>query len=196
MSAPQIYLASASPRRQELLRQMGIEFEVLPSNVLETRAPGEAPEVYVQRVAADKARFVAHLVATRGLPARPVLGADTEVLLDGVILGKPADAQHAAGMLRLLSGRTHQVLSGVCVIHAGITHEALSEGRVSVADLSETDISAYVATGEPLGKAGGYAIQGRGARFIERLEGSYSGVMGLPIFETSKLLQAAGIALS
>ena len=137
MPAPQIYLASASPRRQELLRQMGIRFEALPSNVLETRAPGEAPEVYVQRVAADKARFVTHLVATRGLPARPVLGADTEVLLDGVILGKPADAEHAAGMLRLLSGRTHQVLTGVCVIHAGVTHEALSESRVSFVELGE-----------------------------------------------------------
>ncbi len=194
MPAPQIYLASASPRRQELLRQMGIRFEALPSNVLETRAPGEAPEVYVQRVAADKARFVTHLVATRGLPARPVLGADTEVLLDGVILGKPADAEHAAGMLRLLSGRTHQVLSGVCVIHAGVTHEALSESRVTFAELNEADLAAYVATGEPLGKAGGYAIQGRGAAFIERLEGSYSGVMGLPIFETARLLRAAGIA--
>lgn len=196
MPAPQIYLASASPRRQELLRQMGIEFETLPSNVLETRAPGEAPEVYVQRVAADKARFVAHLVATRGMPARPVLGADTEVLLDGVILGKPADAEHAAGMLRLLSGRAHQVLSGVCVIHAGVTHEALSESRVTFAELNEADLAAYVATGEPLGKAGGYAIQGRGAAFIERLEGSYSGVMGLPIFETARLLRAAGIALA
>lgn len=196
MPAPQIYLASASPRRQELLQQMGIRFEALPSNVLETRAPGESPEVYVQRVAADKARFVSHLIATRALPARPVLGADTEVLLDGVILGKPGDAEHAAGMLRLLSGRTHQVLSGVCVIHAGVTHEALSESRVTFAELGEADIAAYVATGEPLGKAGGYAIQGRGAVYIERLEGSYSGVMGLPIFETARLLRAAGIALA
>lgn len=194
MPTPLVYLASASPRRQELLRQIGISFEVLPSNVLETRAPGEAPDVYVQRVAADKARFVAHLIATRGLPVRPVLGADTEVLLDDVILGKPNDAEHAAGMLRLLAGRSHRVLTGVCVLHAGITHEALSESVVTFAEMHEPEIAAYVATGEPFGKAGGYAIQGRSAAFIERLEGSYSGVMGLPLYETVRLLRAAGIA--
>jgi septum formation protein len=194
MTTPGIYLASASPRRQELLRQIGIGFEVLPSNVLETRAPGEAPDVYVQRVAADKARFVSHLVATRGLPPLPVLGADTEVLLDDVILGKPNDAGHAAGMLRLLAGRSHRVLTGVCVLHAGMAHEAMSESVVTFTSMSEADIAAYIATGEPFGKAGGYAIQGRSAAFIERLEGSYSGVMGLPLFETTRLLRAAGIS--
>lgn len=195
MPDPIIYLASASVRRQELLRQIGIGFEVLPSNVLETRAPGEAPERYVQRVAADKARFVAHLIAARGLPARPVLGADTEVLLDDTVLGKPINAQHAADMLRRLAGRAHRVLTGVCLVHAGVVHEAISESLVTFAPLSEPDIAAYVETGEPFDKAGGYAVQGRGARYIRRIDGSYSGIMGLPLHESAMLLIAAGVPL-
>jgi septum formation protein len=185
-----IYLASASPRRQELLRQLGIEFDVMPSNILEVREAGEAPAQYVTRVAGDKARRVAQLVRERGLPAHPVLGADTEVVLDGEILGKPENAAHGTDMLRRLAGRTHEVLSGVCVWHREKEYTALSTSRVTFRPLTEQEIAQYWQTGEPLGKAGAYAIQGRAAAFIAKLEGSYSGVMGLPLYELDNILKS------
>ena len=188
-----VYLASASPRRQELLRQIGIGFEVWPSNLDEAPHPGETARDYVQRVAAEKARHVAGLIGARGLPFRPVLGADTEVVVDEEILGKPRDATHAGQMLRRLAGRTHTVLSAVCLITASGEHLVLSVNRVTFAPLSAEDIAHYVASGEALDKAGGYAIQGRAAGFIARLEGSYSGVMGLPLFELCETLRHAGI---
>jgi septum formation protein len=189
-----IYLASASPRRQELLRQLGIEFDAMPSNVLEVREAGEAPVQYVTRVAGDKARRVAQQVRERGLPVHPVLGADTEVVLDGEILGKPENAAHGADMLRRLAGRTHEVLSAVCVWHREKEYTALNTSRVTFRPLTPAEIEQYWKTGEPLGKAGAYAIQGRAAAFITKLEGSYSGVMGLPLFELCQVLKESGIA--
>ncbi len=187
-----IYLASASPRRRELLRQLGVEFEAMPSNILEARRTGESPTDYVLRVARDKARFVAKRVHERGLPALPVLGADTEVVLDGEILGKPQDRDHGLALLRRLSGRTHEVLSALCVVTPAGEHTALNTSRVSFAALTEAQIAQYWETGEPVDKAGAYAIQGRAAAFIERLEGSYSGVMGLPLHELAEILNKIG----
>jgi septum formation protein len=188
-----IYLASASPRRQELLRQIGVAFEVLPSNIAEERLPGERPADYVRRVARDKARHVARKLKESGRPLHPVLGADTEVVLDDDVLGKPRDRAHALELLRRLSGRTHEVLSGVCLIRDGREHAALNTSRVTLRALTEAEIAAYWESGEPVGKAGAYAIQGRAAAFIQRLEGSYSGVMGLPLYELSELLKDAGV---
>lgn len=189
----QIYLASASPRRRELLRRIGIVFEVMPSNILEERARGESPEQYVVRAALDKARYVAGLVRARGLPARPVLGADTEVVLDGEILGKPRDRTHGIAMLRRLAARAHDVLSAVALVHDGKEHTALSRSRVTFGPMSDAEIAAYWDSGEPADKAGAYGVQGHGARYIARLEGSYSGVVGLPLYELMQLFQQAGI---
>jgi septum formation protein len=188
-----IYLASASPRRQELLRQIGLSFEVMPSHIHEQQKKGETPSAYVQRVAADKARFVARQIGVRGLPAGPVLGADTEVVLDDEILGKPRDRAHASQMLRALAGRSHTVLTGLSLIADGQEYAALSESRVSFAPLDSTTVERYVASGEADDKAGAYAIQGQAARFIARLEGSYSGVMGLPLYELGELLRQARV---
>ncbi len=188
-----IYLASASPRRQELLRQAGLAFEVLPSNIIEERQAGEVPVDYVQRVSADKARFVARHVSERGLPAHPVLGADTEVVVGDDILGKPRDRAHAASMLRRLSGGTHVVLTAICLVTPAGEYNALSESRVTFTKLADAAITRYLATGEADDKAGAYAIQGRAASFIARLEGSYSGVMGLPLYELFETLKRAGV---
>jgi len=185
-----IYLASASPRRQELLRQLGLDFEVIASNLEEVPLPGERPPDYVARVARDKARHVARQLQEQGESLHPVLGADTEVVLDSEILGKPRDREHGIGMLRKLSGRTHEVLSGVCVLYDGREHAALNVSRVTFRPLTEAELAAYWDTGEPADKAGAYAIQGRAAAFIERLEGSYSGVMGLPLYELTGILRA------
>jgi septum formation protein len=187
-----IYLASASPRRQELLRQLGVEFEAIPSNILEVRQSGESPADYVSRVARDKAQFAATLMRERGLPVFPVLGADTEVVLDGEILGKPQDRVHGIALLNRLSGRTHEVLSAVCVVDQDSEHTALSISRVTFSRLTEAEIAQYWATGEPADKAGAYAVQGKAAAFIERLEGSYSGVMGLPLHELAEILKKIG----
>lgn len=184
-----IYLASASPRRQELLGQLGVVFETLPSNVLEVPGPNEAAREYVVRVARDKARFVAALVHSRGLPAHPVLGADTEVVLDGEILGKPRDHVAAGAMLQRLSARAHVVLTGIALVDGGATRVALSESEVTFASLTSAEIADYAASGEPLDKAGGYAIQGRAGAFIVRIVGSYSGIVGLPLYEVARLLQ-------
>jgi len=188
-----LYLASASPRRQELLRQVGLTFEALPSNILEEQWASETAVDYVRRVAADKAWHVARLVAARGLPAYPVLGADTEVVVEDDIFGKPRDRAHAAGMLRRLSGRTHRVLTAICLVTTAGEHGMLCESRVTFAALADAAIARYLETGEADDKAGAYAIQGRAAGFIARLEGSYSGVMGLPLYELFETLKRAGV---
>ena len=183
-----LHLASQSPRRRQLLEQLGVNFAVLNVDVPEQRAPGESPQDYVSRVARDKAR--AGLASLGGAGDDVVLGADTEVVLDEKVFGKPLDAQGAAAMLRRLSGRTHAVISAVWVVSAQQELFETCISRVRFGVLDESAIDAYVATGEPFGKAGAYAIQGRGAVLIEHLEGSYSGVMGLPVFETARLLRS------
>ena len=188
-----IYLASASPRRQQLLRQLGIGFDALPANIEERPRAGEPPRAYVARLALAKAEFVAGVMRAQALAARPILGADTEVVLDGEILGKPSDPAHGAAMLARLAGRTHEVLSAIALLANGKVHTALSESRVTFANLSDADIETYWATGEPVGKAGGYAVQGRAAAFIARIEGSYSGIVGLPLYELAGLLRRAGV---
>lgn len=190
--ASRVYLASASPRRRELLQQLGIAFEAIPSNLREVRAPGESSADYVARVARDKAEYVAQLITERGLPVYPVLGADTEVVLDGEILGKPRDRTHGLALLRRLAGRTHEVLSAICVVHHETELTALSTSRVTFSRLTESEIAQYWETGEPADKAGAYAIQGRAAAFVTHLEGSYSGVMGLPLHELSGILRKIG----
>lgn len=186
-----IHLASRSPRRRELLAQLGIAFELVDVEVPEIPRPGESPRVYVERVAVAKAR-AGWMALTPADPGSVVLGADTEVVLAGRIFGKPRDDAAAAAMLRALSGRAHTVVSVVCCIGARGERVAACESRVTFAELDEAMIAGYVATGEPRGKAGGYAIQGRAAAFIRDLSGSYSGVVGLPLYETSRLLDAAG----
>jgi septum formation protein len=193
MTAPILWLASASPRRLELLRQIGIEPACRVSGVDESPLPGEAALAYSQRIALAKAAVVWHSLdeAERA----PVLGADTEVVLDGRTLGKPRDAADAARMLRALQGRRHQVLSSVALFHAGAPagEVRVQQTEVEFAPLDEAAIARYLATGEAMDKAGAYAIQGRAAAFIRRIEGSYSGVMGLPLHETAELLARAGI---
>ncbi|MDA8383054.1 MAG: Maf family protein [Betaproteobacteria bacterium] len=195
-----LYLASNSPRRQELLRQIGVRFQRLPSGcpqeVDEAVRAGEAVAAYVLRLAAEKAQAGWTCAAALGLPALPVLGADTAVAIDGITLGKPADAVAAAAMLKQLSGRVHRVLTGVAVVFEGGVETALSATEVEFKALSPAEIGRYVATGESLDKAGGYAVQGRAAVFVRRLAGSYSGVVGLPLFETAALLTRLGVELS
>lgn len=185
-SMPVIFLASQSPRRRELLDQIGVTYEVLDVNVAESVESGEAAENYVLRVAREKAG--AGLLQVAAVAKALVLGADTEVVLDGEIFGKPADAIDASRMLRRLSGRSHQVLSAVALVSSAKEAKLISESIVVFAELSDRDIADYVATGECFEKAGAYAIQGRAAKFIRRIEGSYSGVVGLPLYETSCLL--------
>lgn len=189
-----LYLASQSPRRRELLRQLGVEFGIVDVDVPEARAPGESPRAYVERVAVAKARAGAAAVSGRD-PHAVVLGADTEVVLANRVFGKPAGDDDAAAMLHVLSGRVHTVVSIVCCTWLGNSEVATCESQVSFAPLADADIARYVATGEPAGKAGGYAIQGRAAAFIRHLAGSYSGVMGLPLHETAGLLRRAGVAV-
>ncbi len=180
------YLASRSPRRHELLEQLGLEFSPLDIDIPEVRATGEPCLDYVSRVAREKAG--AGLIQVAAIPGAIVIGADTEVELDGEVFGKPLDAADAASMLGRLSGRTHRVISVVWCVAAGSEDHAVSVSEVSFAPLQPGQIERYVATGEPFGKAGAYAIQGRAAAFISHLSGSYSGVMGLPLHETSQLL--------
>jgi len=185
----QLILASASPRRQVLLQQAGIVFRKQVAEIDETPLDNEAAEDYVMRLALEKARAVRQHSVTGGLP---VLGADTAVVVDGRLLGKPESLAHAREMLQMLSGREHQVMTAVALVR---DREAvqLSMSRVWFRPLSESEIDDYWRTGEPQDKAGAYAIQGLGAIFIERLEGSYTGVMGLPLYETGQLLQDFGI---
>jgi len=188
-----LHLASRSPRRAQLLEQLGLRFDLLDVEVPECRAPGEPPEDYVRRVAREKAG--AGLLQVAAVPSALVLGADTEVVLDDHVFGKPADAADAGRMLRLLAGRSHRVLSAVCLVDGGREAMALQVSEVRFAGLDDAGIAAYVASGEPMGKAGAYAIQGRAAAFIEHLSGSYSGVMGLPLWETARLLRDFGVDL-
>lgn len=188
-----IYLASRSPRRGELLGQIGVDFEVLPSDVDETVMPGEAPEHYVLRLAREKALKCASRITSDGLPAMPVLAADTTVCADGEILGKPENDEEAGFMLRSMADRWHTVHTGIAVAFGDRIEVALSSTQVEMAPLSEADIAAYIASGEPRDKAGAYGIQGLAGTFIRRIEGSYSGVMGLPVYETAQLLKKFGI---
>lgn len=187
-----LHLASQSPRRRQLLEQIGVDFAVLDVTVVEQRAPDESPADYVSRVARDKART--GLARLDHADDVVVLGADTEVVLDDEVFGKPRNADDAAAMLRRLSGRTHAVISVVWLVAAMREQCEVCVSQVRFATLDASTIAAYVATGEPFGKAGAYAIQGRGAALIEHLEGSYSGVMGLPLFETARLLRRLDIA--
>lgn len=207
MSLPDLYLASASPRRRELLAQIGLTVQTVPQAVAEHRLGAESPENYVQRLALEKARAgLANLDNLHNLhnnSLRPILGADTAVVLDDEIFGKPADEAEALAMLGRLSGRTHRVLSAVAVVSSGnlgqdkasqVTEAVrMNESRVRFREISEAECRAYWQTGEPADKAGAYGIQGMAALFIAHLEGSYSGVMGLPLFETGELLRQFGI---
>ncbi len=180
-----IYLASQSPRRCALLEQIKVKYQQVAVNVDETPLPQETPENYVNRLALAKAQA--------GATSCPVLGADTAIVCDGQLFGKPVDKNEAKKMLRQLSGRSHQVLTAVALVSATSKRSRLNISQVHFRQLSEADIQAYVATGEPLDKAGSYAIQGLASVFIERIDGSYSGVMGLPLYETALLLIESGI---
>ncbi|MDQ3512016.1 MAG: Maf family nucleotide pyrophosphatase [Pseudomonadota bacterium] len=186
-----LYLASKSPRRRELLTRLGLEFSVIDLDIPEQRQPGEAAEAYVRRVAREKA--VAGWSKAATAPGMLVLGADTEVILDDDVLGKPRDDDDAATMLRRLSGRTHRVLSAVTLMAGKARCEhAVSVSEVTFAAINNSQIAAYIASGECHGKAGAYAIQGGAERFVRHLSGSYSGVVGLPLYETAALLRSFG----
>ncbi|HLT26892.1 MAG TPA: nucleoside triphosphate pyrophosphatase [Zeimonas sp.] len=193
-----VWLASRSPRRQELLRQIGVPFRLLVSDDdedderLELARPGESPTRYVERVARAKAAAARERLERLGGPDAPVLASDTTVAIGGRMYGKPADADDARRMLRDLSGRTHRVLTAVVVATARGERAATQVSRVRFARLKPCEIDDYVASGEPFGKAGAYAIQGEAARFVRRIEGSHSGIMGLPLYETARLLRGAG----
>lgn len=185
-----LILASASPRRQELLRNAGISFRVHPADVDETPLSNETPSDCAQRLAREKALAVA-----KQFPENPVLGADTIVVIDGQMLGKPTDAADARRMLRLLSGKTHDVITGVCVVDPSRSGRPSSvrmkhaSTRVMMSELSEKDVADYIASGEPMDKAGAYAIQGQASRWIPRIEGDYGNVVGLPVALVWKMLQ-------
>lgn len=198
---PFVYLASQSPRRQELLKQLGVSFELLlprpdeDAEALEAELPGERAHAYVQRVCAAKAQAARDRLLAGSQVERPILVADTTVTIDDAILGKPVDADDAFAMLSRLAGRTHDVLTAVAVVDAQgrLLPTALSVSRVRFAAVQADALRRYAAGGEPLGKAGAYGVQGRAAEFIEHIDGSYSGIMGLPLFETAALLRAARI---
>jgi septum formation protein len=197
---PSVYLASKSPRRQELLRQLGVEFELLllreapgrRRDVVETPRKEESPLEFVKRMARTKASVGWHRMERRNLTPKPVIGADTEVVLDGATVGKPADAAGALAMLAALSGRSHEVVTGIAVRWQTHLAMAVSTSRVAFRTIPKDEIERYVATGEPFDKAGAYAIQGKAAAFVQHIEGSYSGVMGLPLFETADMLSRIG----
>ena len=190
-----IYLASKSPRRRQLLEQLGVSYQLLlpeddeDAEALEQVLPNEAPAVYVQRVTQLKLDAALKRLQRRSLPAAPVLCSDTTVALGRVILGKPAGAADAAAMLAQLAGRTHRVLTAVAVGLGSQREQVLSRSQVRFAPMGAGEIEAYVGTGEPMGKAGAYGVQGRAAAFIAHISGSYSGIMGLPLYETAQLLR-------
>jgi septum formation protein len=194
-----IYLASQSPRRRQLLDQIGVRHELLlprddeDAESLEAEKSGELAAAYVERVARAKLWAARLRLRKSGLPDAPILCADTTVVLGRRILGKPADAADAARTLRLLSGKTHRVITAVTVGASGGEWRAVNTSRVRFAALPDAVIEAYVASGEPFGKAGAYAVQSAVAAFIERIDGSYSGIMGLPLYETAQLLKKAGV---
>jgi len=187
MNFKPIYLASRSPRRRELLQQMGVDFAVISADTDESVSPDEQPAEYVQRIAREKAQ--AGLSSLNGLETRPVLAADTAVIVDGEIFGKPVNDDAARRMLKQLSANTHQVMTAVALAFNGDIKLALSVSEVRFSLLSESEIDWYLATGEGKDKAGSYAVQGLGALFIEEIRGSYSGIMGLPVRETGQLLK-------
>ena len=195
MMKKRLYLASRSPRRAELLQQLGLETIFMAADVDESPLPDEAPHNYVLRLARAKAETGLATLQAQGGEALPLLAADTTVAIDGLILGKPEDDADARAMLLRMSGRWHEVHTGVAVASASGVHVRLSTTRVEMTTLDEATIQAYIATGEPRDKAGAYGIQGLASTFIRRIEGSYSGVMGLPVFETSELLKQAGISV-
>ncbi len=196
-----IYLASQSPRRRQLLEQLGVRHELLlpgsdeDAESIEAVLPGEAPAAYVQRVTQLKLDAALARLKRRGLPAAPVLCSDTTVALGRVIYGKPADEADARRMLGELAGHSHRVLTAVAVGTARRRAQALSTSRVTFAPMSRQQIAAYVASGEPMGKAGAYAVQGRAAAFMSHISGSYSGIMGLPMHETAQLLTSFGFKI-
>ena len=196
-TAARLYLASASPRRRELLTQIGLPHEVLrvpaPPGEDEPQHPGESAADYVQRTARDKALRGRDWMHENRLPRLPLLAADTTVILDGAVLGKPADRADAQRILRALSGAAHEVRTAVAVWTGGQLLEAVSITEVRMRDLTDDEIGRYCDSGEPYGKAGAYGIQGLAGTFISHISGSYTGVMGLPVFETANLLRAAGI---
>ncbi|MFA6120376.1 MAG: nucleoside triphosphate pyrophosphatase [Sideroxydans sp.] len=202
ITKPRLYLASQSPRRRELLKQIGIHFEPLllrndprrGIDVDEVALQNEKPEVYVERVCREKAAAALQAITLRNLRPAPILTADTIVTIDGNILGKPSDDQHAAEMLRSLSGKQHGVLTAVAIASDERIECRISNSTITFATLSEETIHRYLQTGEAQGKAGSYGIQGHAGAFVERLEGSYTGVVGLPLFETVELLKSFGIA--
>jgi septum formation protein len=185
-----VVLASQSPRRRDLLTLVGIAHEVRPADVDESVRAGEAPDAYVRRLAIDKARTVAGAL---GDPAAAVLAADTTVVVDGEILGKPGDAAEARAMVRRLAGRTHEVFTGMAAVRGTSAADAVERVRVTFRDLADDEIAAYVATGEPMDKAGAYGIQGYGATIVERIEGDYFAVMGLSLVRAAALLAAVGV---
>ncbi|THF63100.1 septum formation inhibitor Maf [Pseudothauera nasutitermitis] len=198
---PSIYLASRSPRRRELLRQIGVRFDVLAfrggergedCDVDESPLDGEAAERYVERLALSKAEAGMRRLMWRKLPRHPVLAADTTLAVDGRIVGKPVSTEDAIRILRGLSGRSHRVLTAVAVTDGERTRSQISVSEVRFRSIRDEELRNYVATGEPLDKAGAYGIQGRAAVFVENISGSYSGIMGLPLFETAQLLDAFG----
>lgn len=196
-----VYLASQSPRRKQLLEQLGVKFELLlpdaseDAEALEVVRPNEKPRTYVQRVTALKLEAALKRLKNRGLTPAPVLCSDTTVAIGNTIFGKPDNAEHAKEMLRQLSGQTHRVLTAVSIGTMRKQCRALSISQVRFADLSKQDIDRYVASQEPLGKAGSYAIQGKAAAFISHISGNYSGIMGLPMFETAHLLREFGFTV-
>ena len=202
-ATPFIYLASQSPRRSQLLDQIGVAHQILVADAaenaiedaetLEIVLKNEAPKVYVMRVTALKLDAAMARMKNRGLATAPVLCADTTVAMGRVIYGKPENAADAARMLAELCGKTHRVLTAVAVAHGRMRVLLLSESKVTFAKMTKTQIANYVATGEPMGKAGSYGVQGRAAGMIERISGSYSGIMGLPLFETTQLLRQIGM---
>lgn len=202
--SPRIYLASTSPRRRELLRQIGVQFDVLTfrsgergedADVDETPLAGEAVEHYVERLALAKAEAGVRRIQWRKMVRHPVLAADTTLDLDGEIIGKPVDAADAQAILRRLSGRSHRVLTALAVSDGERTRSSISISTVKFRELLDSEIRLYVASGEPMDKAGAYGIQGKAAIFIEEIQGSCSGIVGLPLFETAQLLKGFGYSL-
>ena len=203
ISDKRIYLASRSQRRRELLKQIGVPFDLLllradlrrGADIDETPLPDESPGVYALRIASAKVAMGVRQIAQRALPQKPVLAADTSIVFDDQVIGKPEDAAHAARILRTLSGREHQVLTAVAVALRDQLETQISVSSVWFRELSDAEIRRYVASGEPLDKAGAYAIQGRAGAFVTRIAGSYSGIMGLPLVETAELLRRFDIPL-
>ena len=195
--APLLYLASGSPRRQELMQQLNLQFEVIQAPMEEAVLPNESPEAYVKRIAVEKAQagYVKACAGRSGMQAGKgvwVVGGDTAVIFEQQIFGKPKSEMDAKRMLSVLSGQTHQVLSSLAIVHNNQVFSAINSTLVTFKPLAEAEINQYWLSGEPLGKAGAYAIQGLGAKFIKTIQGSYSGVMGLPLFELDQLLTESG----